>query len=133
MSLVELIELPSFVDARGSLVAIEGKCDVPFAIKRVYYLHSTTLGASRGFHAHKRLQQVLVCVSGSCRVVLDDASRREEVFLAKPSIGLLIQHNIWREMYDFSDNCILLVLASEQYSEDDYIRDYDEFLMQVKL
>lgn len=127
MSLIELIDLPNFVDSRGSLVAIEGEYDVPFAVRRVYFLYGTEEGAARGYHAHKNLKQVLICVSGHCRIVLDSGSRKEEVLLDRPTIGLLVKDMVWREMHDFSADCVLVVLASEHFNEQDYIRDYSKF------
>lgn len=128
MSLIEWTHFPPLGDNRGSLVALEGQKTVPFAIQRVYYLFGTQLGVSRGFHAHKKLQQVAVCVTGRCRMVLDDGQKREEVWLDSPTQGLLIGNMVWREMHDFSSDCVLLVLASEHYDEADYIRDYEYFL-----
>lgn len=128
MSLIHWTHFPPLGDDRGSLVALEGKKTVPFAIQRVYYLFGTTSGVSRGFHAHKKLQQVAVCVTGRCRMVLDDGKEREEVWLDSPTEGLLIGNMIWREMHDFSPDCVLLVLASEHYDEADYIRSYEDFI-----
>ena len=122
------IDFPSLGDARGSLIALEGNKIIPFDINRVYYIFGTESGVARGFHAHKQLQQVAVCVTGKCRMVLDNGTVREEVWLDSPTKGLLISDMIWREMHDFSDDCVLLVLASEHYDEADYIRDYQEFL-----
>ena len=115
-------------DDRGQLVAVEAMKDIPFEVKRVYYLYDTVQGVRRGFHAHKNLEQVLVCVHGSCKVMLDNGSETSDVVLNKPYEGLYIANNIWREMYDFSPDAVLLVLASQLYDESDYIRDYDEFL-----
>ncbi|AIJ49100.1 WxcM-like domain-containing protein [Comamonas sp. Z1] len=128
MSLIHWTHFPPLGDDRGSLVALEGKKTVPFAIQRVYYLFGTKSGVSRGFHAHKKLQQVAVCVTGRCRMVLDDGKEREEVWLDSPTTGLLIGNMIWREMHDFSPDCVLLVLASEHYDEADYIRNYEDFI-----
>jgi len=108
-----------------------GNKSVPFDIKRVYYIFGTKEGVSRGFHAHRNLKQVAICVTGSCRFVLDNDKQREEVVLDKSTIGLLIDNLTWREMYDFSPDCVLMVLASEYYDESDYIRDYQEFLKAV--
>ena len=127
MSLIQLIDFPPLGDDRGSLVALEAMKKVPFEIKRVYYIFGTREGVSRGFHAHKNLKQVAVCVTGSCRMVLDDGVNREEVILDSPVKGLLIEGLLWREMHDFSPDCVLLVLASEHYDETDYIRDYETF------
>lgn len=115
-------------DDRGQLVAIEEFKDIPFSVKRVYYIYDTKDGVRRGFHAHKKLEQILVCVHGSCKIHLDNGTETEEVLLDKPYEGLYISNNMWREMYDFSEGAVLLVLASELYTEADYIRSYDEFL-----
>ena len=131
MSLINLVNLPSFGDERGNLIAIESDQSIPFQIKRLYYIFGTQPGVARGFHAHYNLKQVAICVKGSCRMILDDGQHREEVWLDTPNKGLLIGDLIWREMHDFSDDCVLLVLASEQYDETDYIRDYDEFITEV--
>lgn len=118
-------------DSRGQLVALEEKKEIPFDIKRVYYIYDTQDGVRRGFHAHKSLKQLLICVHGSCKVLLDNGKERETVLLDKPYEGIFIQSNMWREMYDFSPGAVLLVLASEIYDESDYIRDYDKFLEMV--
>ena len=131
MSLIKTINFKPLGDERGSLVALEGSKVVPFDIKRVYYIFDTKQGVSRGFHAHRNLKQVAVCVTGSCRFILDNGKQREEFVLDKSTIGLLIDDLIWREMYDFSPDCVLLVLASEYYDEADYIRDYQAFLKAV--
>lgn len=122
------IGFPVRGDYRGNLIAIEGETDIPFEIKRVYYIFATQSDVVRGLHAHSSLQQVLICVNGSCRILVDDAERREEFLLDTPSSGLLISSGVWREMKDFSKDAVLLVLASEHYDESDYIRDYEDFL-----
>ncbi len=132
MSLVKWIDFQVLGDERGSLVALEKDRNVPFDIRRVYYIYKTEQGVSRGYHAHRNLRQVAMCVAGSCRMVLDNGKAREEVVLDCPTRGLLIESMMWREMHDFSDDCVLLVLASELYDEADYIRDYDEFLRSAK-
>lgn len=131
MSLLKFIELPSLGDERGSLVAVEACNDIPFEIKRVYYIFKTQNDVSRGFHAHKKLKQLVVCVSGKCRMILDDGKRQEEVWLDNPIQGLIIEDMTWREMHDFSEGCVLLVLANEHYDESDYIRDYSDFVKRV--
>ena len=128
MSLVQWINFASLGDERGSLVALESGKTVPFEIKRVYYIFGTQPGVARGFHAHRKLQQVAVCVTGKCRMVLDDREKREEVWLDSPNKGLVIAEMVWREMHDFSSDCVLLVLASEHYDESDYIRLYSNFV-----
>ncbi len=130
MSLVKLIDLPSFGDERGGLVAIESNQSIPFDVKRLYYIFNTTQ-KPRGFHAHIDLKQVAICLKGSCRFILDNGSTKEEVVLDNPTQGLVIEGLIWREMHDFSEDCVLLVLASEHFTEQDYIRNYDEFLRVV--
>ena len=130
MSLIKLIDLPSLGDQRGGLVAIESNQSIPFEIRRLYYIFNTT-NQSRGFHAHIDLKQVAVCVKGSCRFILDNGHAREEVTLNSPTQGLYIEALTWREMHDFSEDCVLLVLASEHYDENDYIRDYQDFLKEV--
>ena len=94
----------------------------------MYYVYDTGKNVKRGFHAHKNLQQVLVCVHGSCKILLDNGEERETVVLDKPYEGLYIANNVWREMFDFSEGAVLLVLASRHYDESDYIRNYEEFL-----
>lgn len=131
MNLVQWINFPSFGDHRGSLVALEGAKTVPFEIKRVYYIFGTQPGVARGFHAHRKLQQVAVCVTGKCRMVLDDGKEREEAWLDSPNKGLVITDMVWHEMHDFSSDCVLLVLASEYYDELDYIREYKIFRLEA--
>lgn len=115
-------------DDRGQLIALEEYKDIPFTIKRVYYMYDTGKGVRRGFHAHKSLEQILVCIHGSCKVLLDNGKEKKIVPLEKPYEGLYIANDMWREMYDFSEDAVLMVLASEIYDETDYIRDYEEFL-----
>lgn len=119
-------------DERGMLVALEEFKDIPFHIKRVYYMYDTKEGVVRGHHAHRNLEQILVCIHGSCKIHLDNGRETKEVPLERPYEGLYIANNIWREMYDFSPDAVLMVLASEVYDENDYIRDYDEFQRFVK-
>ena len=132
MSLINVIDFPALGDERGSLVALETGQTIPFDIKRVYYLFGTQEGVARGFHAHHNLQQVAVCITGKCRMILDDGHNREETWLDSSTKGLVIGDLIWREMHDFSEDCVLLVLASELYDEADYVRNYDEFLKVIK-
>lgn len=118
-------------DERGMLVSLEEKNDIPFKIKRVYYMYDTKADVRRGFHAHKSLKQILVCIHGSCKILLDNGKEKKIVSLEKPYEGLYISNKMWREMYDFSPDAVLMVLASEVYKEEDYIRDYDTFLKMV--
>ena len=119
-------------DERGQLIALEEGRDVPFEVKRVYYMYDTKDGVRRGFHAHKSLEQILICVHGSCKILLDDGTEKADVLLDCPYEGLYVCNNMWREMYDFSPDAVLMVLASDFYKEEDYIRNYDEFLAYVK-
>ena len=118
-------------DDRGQLVAIEENKDIPFKVQRVYYIYETLTNVTRGYHAHKSLEQILICVHGSCKIKLDDGKEQEVVLLDKPYEGLYVSNVMWREMFDFSPDAVLLVLASELYDEADYIRNYDEFLKYV--
>lgn len=115
-------------DERGMLVALEEFGDIPFEIKRVYFMYDTKKDVHRGFHAHKNLEQILICVHGSCKVLLDSGKEKKIVSLERPYEGLYVSSKMWREMYDFSEGAVLMVLASDIYKEGDYIRDYDEFL-----
>ncbi|MCU8069526.1 sugar 3,4-ketoisomerase [Shewanella sp. SM32] len=129
---IKLIPLQAHGDDRGSLIALEEGINIPFPVKRVYYLFNTKEGVRRGYHAHKTLKQVAIVVRGSCRFVLDDGKEKVEVLLDNPAKGLLIESFMWREMYDFSDDCVLMVLADQLYEESDYIRDYDDFIAYAK-
>ena len=120
-------------DERGQLVALEEHKDIPFEIKRVYYMYDTGKGVTRGQHEHKSLEQILICIHGSCKLMLDNGKEKKIVSLEKPYEGLYISNNIWREMYDFSSDAVLMVLASDVYKEEDYIRNYDEFLKFVNM
>ena len=126
-----LVDFKTLGDDRGSLIAIEEGYNAPFDIKRVYYIFDTKQGVERGFHAHINLEQIAIVVKGSCTFVLDDGVKREEIKLNSPNQGLHLKGLIWREMKDFSHDCVLVVLASEHYDESDYIREYDKFLQEV--
>lgn len=123
-----LMKLQVHSDERGSLIALEPGIGLPFEISRVYYLYGTRPGAKRGFHAHRTLRQLAVALHGGCTMVLDDGRRRTSVRLDCADQGLLIGAMTWREMRDFSPDCVLLVLADSAYDEADYIREYEEFL-----
>lgn len=131
MSLVKLIDFKLLGDDRGHLTVLEGNINIPFDIKRVYYLTGTKLGVSRGFHAHKALEQIAVCVAGNCRMVLDNGQQKEEIWLDSPNKAMRIEKMVWHEMHDFSPDCVLLVLANDYYDESDYIRVYADFLGSV--
>ena len=116
----------------GTLSVFEAEHDVPFAIKRIYYIHNVPAGVQRGGHAHKALRQVLWCPYGSILIRLDDGHETSEVLLNDPAKGLIVEHNMWREMLWQKDDSVLCVAADSYYDESDYIRDYDEFLEAVK-
>ncbi|POB00553.1 dTDP-6-deoxy-3,4-keto-hexulose isomerase [Chromobacterium sinusclupearum] len=124
---IKLVQLQKHGDERGSLVALEDQRNVPFSIRRAYYLFGTKEDVRRGFHAHKKLQQMAIVVRGHCRFHLDDGNEQLEVLLDNPAQGLMIPPGLWHEMYDFSSDCVLLVLADAHYDETDYIRSHEEF------
>lgn len=125
---VKLIDFQRHGDARGQLIALEENKEIPFNIKRVYYMFDNVNNVRRGYHSHKTLEQILICVNGSCKIHLDDGHDCADVELSTPHRGLYIGPNMWREMYDFSEDAVLMVLASELYDENDYIRNYRAFL-----
>lgn len=131
MSLIHLLQFDEKGDNRGKLTSLESMKNIPFEIKRVYYITGLDSEYPRGFHAHKKLKQIVICLNGKCRLVLDNGFAKEEVWLQTASKGLLITEMVWREMYDFSKDCVLMVLANEYYDEQDYFRDYDDFIQAV--
>lgn len=124
----QLLEFDIKGDERGSLVALEAQRCIPFEIKRVYYIFGTQSGVVRGLHAHKELEQVAICLNGTCKFLMDDGQHRWTASLNRPDRGLFIGPMVWHEMSEFSPDCVLMVLASDHYDESDYIRDYDTFL-----
>lgn len=127
-----IVQLPRIEDSRGSLTVIEGEGHIPFAVERVYWLYDVPGGASRAGHAHKTLRQLIVAVSGSCDVTLDDGADKQTFHLNRSYFGLYVHPMMWREIDNFSSNSVLLVLASSHYDEADYYRNYEEFLTAVK-
>ena len=125
-SLVELDKHHS--DRKGNLTVVENGVTLPFDVKRVYYLYDIPGGESRGSHAHKELEQLIVAASGSFKVTLDDGKMKRTYFLNRPYQGLLVKPGLWRDLEDFSSGAVCMVLASEVYQDEDYIRNYDEFL-----
>jgi WxcM-like, C-terminal len=123
----KFIQLPKIHSPSGNLTSLEGGIDIPFFAKRVYYLYDVPGGSERGGHAHKELNQLVVAASGSFEVLLDDGINKKLVYLNRPNYGLLIVPGIWRELINFSSGAICLVLASTEYSESDYIRDFEQF------
>lgn len=128
MGNIEIIKFKSYGDERGSLLSFEERRNIPFDIKRIYFLYNNNKTLSRGFHAHINLKQVLVCISGKCDVIVDDGKIRNNYELNNPEEGLLIQNLMWRELHNLSSECIIAVMANQYYDEKDYIRDYEEFL-----
>nr|CAD6596197.1 WxcM-like domain-containing protein [Rhizobium sp. Khangiran2] len=127
MTLIRWIELKTLTDTRGELCVAEIGTQLSFSPRRVYYLRNPRPDEPRGFHAHKTLEQIAVCVTGACTFVLDDGQTRESVRMRDGTRGLYLGPMLWHEMHDFTPDCVLLVLASDIYDEADYIRDFNEF------
>ncbi|MCX4187365.1 sugar 3,4-ketoisomerase [Methylophaga sp. OBS4] len=132
MGSVSLLQLDPMGDDRGSLIALETSKNVPFNIKRVYYIYDTRTDIARGFHAHQHLQQLVICLKGACRFITDDGSEKQEHWLDSPEQGLFLSGLLWREMHDFSADCVLLILTDQLYDPNDYVRDYEQFLSMAK-
>ena len=132
MKRARYIDLKVHRNFRGSLVAIEQERDIPFEVKRVYYIFDVPAGMKRGFHAHRKLRQLVVCLSGSCRFVVDNGIERQDFVLDAPDRGLYIEGMVWREIHDISEGCVIMVLASELYNDTEYIFDYEHFLKLVR-
>jgi hypothetical protein len=128
-----LIELATVRDVRGNLTFVEGDESIPFEIRRVFYLYDVPVGESRAKHAHVSLEQVLIAAAGSFDVAMEDGSSRTIVTLDRPSVGLYVPHMIWSEIENFSPGAVCLALASDHFSEDDYIRDKDTFISTVRV
>ncbi|MDY0933039.1 FdtA/QdtA family cupin domain-containing protein [Chryseobacterium sp. CFBP8996] len=124
----KIVELPIVHNTSGNITVLENNMNIPFDIRRIYYLYDIPMGAERGGHSHYELQQYVIAASGSFTFLLDDGENKKEIFLNHPNKALHIVPGIWREMKDFSSGSICLVLASIEYSESDYIRDYNKFL-----
>lgn len=133
MSLAKIIELPRITDPRGNLTVAEANKNIPFDIKRVYWLYDVPGGECRGGHAHKHLQQILIAVSGSFHVTLDNGKEKQTFLLNHPYQGLLIETKTWRTLDDFSSGAVCVVLASDFYDENDYIYDYNDFLQYINV
>ena len=129
---IRLIDFQKHGDDRGNLVVAEYEKEIPFIVKRIYYIYGVSDDKRRGFHSHKNLQQVYIAIHGSIKVMLDDGEKQETILLNNPEKGLYIGHNVWREIFDFSKDAVLLVLASEGFSEEDYIRTYSDFILSLK-
>ena len=124
----KLINFNVLGDERGSLIALEENHNVPFDVKRVFYIYGTQEGVPRGQHSHYKTKQLLIAINGGCKVTLDDGNIKETYTLNKPNIGLFQDALIWGTMHDFSNDCVLMVLADTYYDETDYIRDYSKFM-----
>ena len=122
-----LVKLPKLAVERGSITPVNNNVEVPFAIKRIYYLYDVPSGSDRGAHAHKELQQLIVAASGSFTITVDDGLLKRSFTLSQPNVGLYLPPGLWRELTDFSGGSICLVLASAIYSQEDYLRDYFKF------
>lgn len=123
-----VIELPKIHNRAGNITPLHGGIEIPFGIKRVYYLYDVPGGETRGGHAHRMLHQLIVAASGSFDVTIDDGTTKKTITLNRPNFGLYIIPGIWRDLHNFSSGAVLLVLASDNYDEKDYIREYDDFL-----
>lgn len=123
-----MIDLPRFVDNRGNLSFAEKNDQIPFEIKRAYWIYDVPGGEARGGHAHRTLSQIIIAVSGSFTVILDDGKNEQSFFLNRPYQGLLVKPGLWRSLEDFSSGAVCLVLASDVYNADDYIRDYQDYI-----
>lgn len=122
-----LLEVPKIADLRGNLTFIEGNRHIPFDIARVYYIYDVPSGSARAGHAHRRLRQLFMALSGSFAIHLDDGIAKQTIFLNRPNTALYVPPGVWRVIDDFSGGAVMLVLASEPYDESDYIRSYDDF------
>ena len=131
--MINLISFEDLSDNRGGLVSYEESRNIPFPIKRVYCIYNVGSNDARGFHAHRELEQVAVCIQGSCTMLLDNGREKESIVLSSPYKGVHIGSNIWRVMKNFSSDCVLVVLASELYDEADYIRSYDKFFNELEV
>lgn len=128
----KLIRFQEFIDSRGILNVLEFENEFDFLIRRVYYMYGVTDGESRGFHGHRNLKQLIVCINGTVDLLIDDGKKSTTISLKNRNEGVLIDYPAWRELHNFTEETILLVFASEVYDQDDYITDYEEFLSYVK-
>ncbi len=129
--ITKLEEFKVLGDHRGQLVALEANRQIPFDVKRVFYIYGTQEGIPRGNHSHYKTKQFLIAVNGSCKVTLDNGKEKETFDLNRPNLGLFQDALVWGTMHDFSNDCVLLVLASEHYDDSDYIRDYNRFIEEL--
>jgi len=133
MNRVQMLEFPQRGDARGHLVIVEGNRDIPFEIKRVFYIYGSDNDVVRGQHANRETEFVLINVAGTSKVKVKDGEGNEAIFcLNRPHTGVYLPNMVWKDMYDFSEDSVLLVLASEHYDPAEYIRNYDDFVAEIK-
>lgn len=129
----QILQMREIGDKRGKLTVIENTKDIPFEIKRLFYIYDVGHGETRGNHANRASQFVLVCIAGNCKIEIDIGGKKETILMDKPSKALYLQKNIWKKMFDFSDDAILLVMSDREYDEDDYIYDYEEYVKSLSL
>ncbi|MCM1045881.1 MAG: FdtA/QdtA family cupin domain-containing protein [Candidatus Gastranaerophilales bacterium] len=129
---IEILDFPDLGDERGNLVVVEGGVAVPFAIQRIFYIYGSDSEVVRGCHANLRSEFVMINVSGTSKVKVDNGHEQRVIELNRPRMGLYLKSNVWKEMYDFSEDSVLLVLSNEHYDPQEYIRDYDEYLRMVR-
>jgi dTDP-4-dehydrorhamnose 3,5-epimerase-like enzyme len=126
-----MIEFPQLGDDRGSLVVVEQLKEIPFDLKRIFYIYGTKENVVRGQHANRKSEFVLINLKGTCKVMVDDGKNKEVIVLDKPHSGIYLDKMVWKDMYDFSEDSILLVLSSELYDKSEYVSDYDQFIQEV--
>ncbi|OQA13175.1 MAG: TDP-4-oxo-6-deoxy-alpha-D-glucose-3,4-oxoisomerase [bacterium ADurb.Bin363] len=132
MNKIKMLTFQDLGDERGELVVVEGNRNIPFDIKRIFYIFKTTEGTVRGKHANRNSKFVFINVKGSCRIDIDTGNEKRTVLLDKPHEGVYIDNMVWKEMYDFSEDSILIVITNEYYDEKEYIRDYEQFINEVR-
>ena len=129
---IKILEFPELGDERGNLVVIEGGIAVPFDVKRIFYIYGSDATVRRGCHSNLRSEFVLINVAGTSKVLVDNGEEKRVIYLDKPRMGLWLANNVWKEMYDFSPDSVLLVLSNEHYDGAEYVRDYNEYLAGIK-
>ncbi len=129
---IKIMEFPDFGDERGSLVVVEGGMDIPFAVKRAFYMYGSDSQVIRGRHANRKSEFVMINVSGKSKVKVDNGYEQQVIELNRPRMGLYLPRMVWKDMYDFSPDSVLLVLASEHYDGEEYIRDYDDYIRELE-
>ncbi len=129
---IKIMEFPDFGDERGSLVVVEGGTDIPFAVKRAFYMYGSDSQVIRGRHANRKSEFVMINVSGKSKVKVDNGYEQQVIELNRPRMGLYLPRMVWKDMYDFSPDSVLLVLASEHYDGEEYIRDYDDYIRELE-